>query len=305
MRYELSDLRLFLAIAQARSLTAAASAVYITPSAASYRLKNLEQALGTSLFERTSRGMELTPAGDTMLAHVRELLEGVERMQSDVGRFTSGVKGHVRLTANSSSLHGFVTPTLGRFLVTFPGVDAEIEERQSETIPGAVLAREADVGIFAGPSSVEEGLTIHSYAVDQLVIVTPRDHVLASQAVIRLGAALEFDFVCMSRRSSNYLFLRDTAQKLGKTLRARLHAHSFESVLALVAAGVGIALVPSSILDHRPLSGQVAVVKLEEPWALRELNLAIRQDARFPDYITQLVSYLLEDPQVAATRAGG
>jgi DNA-binding transcriptional LysR family regulator len=302
MRYELSDLRLFLEIAQARSLTAAASAVYITPSAASYRLKNLEQALGTPLFERTSRGMELTPAGDTMLVHVRELLEGVERMQGDVGRFTSGVKGHVRLMANSSSLHGFVTPTLGRFLVTFPGVDAEIEERQSEAIPAAVLAREADIGIFAGPSSVE-GLAIHPYAVDQLVIATPRDHVLASQAVIRLGAALEFDFVCMSRRSSNYLFLRDNAQKLGKNVRPRMHAHSFESVLALVAAGVGIALVPSSILGPRPPSDQMAVVNLEEPWALRELNLVVRQDARFPDYITGLVSYLLEDPQVARTRS--
>ena len=301
MRYELSDLRLFLEIAQARSLTAAASAVYITPSAASYRLKNLEQALGTALFERTSRGMELTPAGDTMLAHVRELLEGVERMQSDVGRFTTGVKGHVRLMANSSSLHGFVTPTLGRFLVTFPGVDAEIEERQSETIPGAVLAREADIGIFAGPSSVE-GVSIHPYAVDQLVIVTPRDHVLASHHEIRLGAALEFEFVCMARRSSNYLFLRDTAQRLGKSVRARLHTDSFESVLALVAAGVGIALVPSSVLGHRPQSGQIAAIPLQEPWAVRELHLVIRQDARFPDYITELVKYLLEDPQVAATR---
>lgn len=302
MRYELSDLRLFLEIAQARNLTAAASAVYITPSAASYRLKNLEQALGTPLFERTSRGMELTPAGDTMLVHVRELLAGVERMQGDVGRFSSGVKGHVRIAANSSSLHGFVTPTLGRFLVTFPGIDAEIEERQSETIPAAVLAREADVGIFAGASALE-GLAIHPYAVDQLVIAAPRDHVLASRDEIRLGAALDFEFVCMARKSSNYLFLRDTAQKLGKSVRARLHTHSFDSVLALVAAGVGIALVPSSVLGHRPQSGAVAVIPLREPWALRELHLAVRQDARFPDYITQLVSYLLEDPQVAATRA--
>ncbi|MBS0494753.1 MAG: LysR family transcriptional regulator, partial [Proteobacteria bacterium] len=91
MRYELSDLRLFLEIAQARSLTAGAAAVFITPSAASYRLKNLEQALGTALFERTPRGMDLTPAGDAMLAHVRELFEGITRMQGDVSRFISGV----------------------------------------------------------------------------------------------------------------------------------------------------------------------------------------------------------------------
>lgn len=302
MRYELSDLRLFLEIAQARSLTAGAAAVFITPSAASYRLKNLEQALGTALFERTSRGMELTPAGDAVLGHVRELFEGVARMQSDVGRFLSGIKGHVRLVANSSSLNGFVTPSLGRFLVAYPGINAEVEERQSETIAAALLAREADVGIFAGPSLAPD-LVVQPYAVDRLVVATPRSHVLATQASLCLGAALDFDFVCMARTSSNYLFLRDAAHKCGKGVRVRLHAHSFDAVLSLVAAGVGIALMPQSVLGGRLLSDQVAVLALDEPWALRQLSLAVRKDARFPGFITEFVNFLLEDPQVAMTRA--
>ena len=304
MRYELSDLRLFLEIAQARSLTAGAAAVFITPSAASYRLKNLEQALGPARCERTPRGMELTPAGDAVRVHARELFEGLGRMQGDVSRFVSGVKGHVRLVANSSALNGFVTPTLGRFLVAYPGIDAEIEERQSETIPAAVLAREADVGIFAGPSQVE-GLITHPYAVDRLVIVTPPGHVLAAQQRIRLGAALDFDFVCMARASSNYLFLRDSAQRLGRPVRARLHGHSFDAVLSLVAAGVGIALVPSSVLGGRLQPHQLVTIELDEPWALRELNLVVRKDARLPGFITEFVSFLLDDPQVAVTRASG
>jgi DNA-binding transcriptional LysR family regulator len=303
MRYELSDLRLFQEIAQARSLTAGASAVFLTPSAASYRLKNLEQALGTLLFERTSRGMELTPAGESVLAHVRELFEGIARMQGDVSRFISGVKGHVRLMANSSSLNGFVTPTLGRFLAAYPGIDAEVQEHQSEDIPGLVLAREADVGIFAGGTDVQ-GLAVHPYAVDRLVIVTPRDHILSSQASIRLGAALDFDFVCMARRSSNFLFLRDTGQKIGKAVRARTHAHGFEAVISLVAAGVGIALVPTSVLGSHPLSDRLVSIPLDESWALRELSLVVRQDARFPGFITEFVGFLLDDPVVAATRAG-
>ncbi|MBS0506890.1 MAG: LysR family transcriptional regulator [Proteobacteria bacterium] len=302
MRYELSDLRLFLEIAQARNLTAGAAAVFISPSAASYRLKNLEQALGTALFERSSRGMDLTPAGEAVRVHARELFEGIERMQGDVSRFISGVKGHVRLIANSSSLNGFVTPTLGRFLVAYPGIDVEIDERQSETIPAAVLAREADVGIFAGPSQVE-GLITHPYAVDRLVIVAPRDHVLAAQASVSLGAALDFDFVCMARASSNFLFLRDSAQRLGKAVRARLHGHSFDAVLALVAAGVGLALVPRSVLGNRLQPAQLAVIELDEPWALRRLSLVVRRDARFPAFITEFVNFLLEDPQVAMTRA--
>lgn len=301
MRYELTDLRLFLEIAQAGSLTAGASAVFITPSAASYRLKNLEQAMGTILFERTPRGMELSPAGDAVLTHVREIFEGIERMQGDVSRFISGIKGHVRLVANSSSLNGFVTQTLGRFLVAYPGIDAEVDERQSETIPSAVLAREADIGIFAGETDVE-GLSIHPYAVDRLVIVAPRDHLLASQHSIRLAAALDFDFVCTSRASSNYLFLRDTATRYGRSVRVRLHTHGFESVLSLVASGVGVAMVPTSVLANRQQAKLLAVIELDEPWALRKLNLAVRKDARFPNFITACMNFLLEDPLVAATR---
>lgn len=302
MRYELTDLRLFLEITQARSLTAGAAALFITPSAASYRLKNLELAMGTPLFERTSRGMELTPAGDAVLVHVRELFEGIDRMQGDVSRFISGVKGHIRLTANSSSLNGFVTQTLGTFLTAYPGIDADIDERQSENIPMAVLTREADIGIFAGRTDVE-GLTIHPYALDRLVIITPKEHVLASFDKVRFGATLDFDFVSMSRTSSNYLFLRDTATKLGKVVRTRMHAHGFETVLSLVASGVGVAMVPSSVLANRQQSQNIAVVALDEPWARRELNLVIRKDARLPSFIEECVNFFLEDPIVAATRS--
>ncbi|MDR1968727.1 MAG: LysR family transcriptional regulator [Burkholderiaceae bacterium] len=299
MRYELTDLKLFLEIAQAHSLSVGASAVHITASSASYRLKNLEQALGTALFTRTPRGMDLTPAGEAVLAHAREVFEGLERMHGEVGRFISGLKGHVRLAANSSALNGFATASIGRFLVLNPDVDADIEERQSETIPSAVLAREVDIGIFAGPTEVS-GLELHRYAMDKLVIAVPSAHVLADEQEVKLGAALEFDFVCMSRASSNFLFLRDTAQRVGKPLRTRLHAHSFEAVLSLVAAGLGIALVPTSVLIRMPVG--VSTVPLAEAWALRELNLAVRAESRLPSFAKALVQFLLEDPRVAITR---
>lgn len=302
MRYELTDLRLFLEIAQAKNLTAAAAALFITTSAASYRLKNLEQALGTPLFERNSRGMELTQAGEAVLTHVREIFEDIERMQGDVRLFISGIKGHVRILANSSSLNSFVTQTLGRFLVAHPGIDADVEERQSETIPAAVLAREADIGIFAGKTDVQ-GLTIHPYAVDRLVLVAPPDHEISTRSSVHLSEALDFEFVCMHRTSSNYLFLRDAAARQGRTVTARLHAQGFEAVLSLVAAGVGVAMVPSSVLESRREPHRVARLAFEEPWARRELNLAVRADARFPDFITACVDFLLEDPLVAATRA--
>jgi DNA-binding transcriptional LysR family regulator len=304
LRYELTDLRLFQAIADAQSLSGGASATHITASAASYRLKNLEHAMGTPLFVRNARGMELTPAGETLLVHVRELLLGVERMHGEVGRFSAGLKGHIRLLANSSSLNGFIIPSVSRFLAANPDVNIDLEERASQSILTAVAAHEADVGILAGDFDTT-GVRSVRYAVDELILAVAADHPLAREAEVRFGASLAFDFVCMSRTSSNFLFLRDMAQRAGKSPNVRLHAHSFDAVLSLAEAGVGVALVPRSVAAAALRDARVVGVRLAEPWALRELNLIVRADGKLPGFAAAFVQFLLNDPRVAATREGG
>jgi len=301
VRYELTDLRLFQAIADAQGLSAGAAAVHITPSAASYRIKNLEQAMGTTLFVRTARGMELTPAGETLLSHVRELLLGVERMHGEVGRFSSGLKGHIRLLANSSSLNGFVIPSVSRFLNEHPDVNIDLEERASPAIVAAIAAQEADIGILAGDSAAAD-VRSTPYAVDELVIITPLTHQLAGKPEIQFVAALEFDFVSMNRTSSNFLFLREMSQRAGKSPNVRLHVPSFEGILTLVEAGVGIAMVPRTVATPAIREGRVASVRLAEPWALRQLHLIVRSEGRLPSFTTAFAEYLVNDPAVAATR---
>lgn len=305
MRYELTDLRLFQAIAEAHSLAGGANAAHITASAASYRLKNLEHALGIPLFVRSSRGMDLTPAGEMLLAHVRELLQGIERMHSEVGQFASGLKGHIRLLANSSSLNGFIVPSVSRFLTAHPEVNIDLEERTSQAIVAAVAAHEADIGILANELTSEAssaGIRSVRYAVDELVLAVPHGHPLARESTVRFGAALGFDFVCMSRNSSNFLFLKDMAQRTGKLPNVRLHAHSFEAVLSLAEAGAGIALVPRSVASQAIAAGQIVAVGLDEPWALRELSLVTRGDGKLPGFAAAFVQFLLSDPRVAMTR---
>jgi DNA-binding transcriptional LysR family regulator len=301
MRYELTDLKLFLAIAEARNLSAGASNVHITASSASYRLKNLEQALGTQLFLRTARGMDLTPAGETLARHVRGLLLGVERMHDEVGRFSSGLKGQIRLLANSSSLNGFIIPAVSRFLVDNPHVNIDLAERASKVIPAAIAAGEADIGVLAGAVEAD-GVEVLSYAVDTLILVVPTDHLLCREQEIRFAAALDFDFVSIDRNSSNFVFLRETAQRAGRNANVRIHAHSFDAVLALVSEGVGIALVPQSVAAEAIRARKVAQVRLREPWALRELNLVLQAGQQLPSYTAAFVQFLLNDPQVCETR---
>ncbi|MFC7518148.1 LysR family transcriptional regulator [Herbaspirillum sp. GCM10030257] len=294
MRYELTDLKLFLAIAEARSLSAGASSLHITASSASYRIKNLEQALGTYLFLRSARGMDLTPAGEVLARHVRGLLAGVERMHDEVGRFSAGLKGQIRILANSSSLNGFIIPAVSGFLVSNPNVNIDLEERASAMIPAAIAAGEADIGVLAG-SVDASGVDVLRYAVDTLILVVPVNHPLAREKEVRFGAALDFDFICMEKHSSNFLFLREVAQRAGKNPNVRIHAHSFEAVLALVAGGVGIALVPESVAAASLREGKVTKIGLLEPWALRELNLILKSGEQLPSFTAAFIQFLMSE----------
>ncbi len=306
VRYELTDLRLFQAIAESQSLSGGAAAIHITASAASYRLKNLELALGTPLFVRAARGMELTAAGTALLGHVRELLRGLERMHGELGRFSAGLKGNIRLIANSSSLNGFILPSVGRFLNAHPEVNIDLEERASRAIAAAIAAGEADVGVLAGEVETQ-GVRWMPYAVDELILAVPADHPLTREAQaqpggVRFGAALEHDFVCPGRDTSNVVFLRDTAHRLGRSPNVRLHAPTFDAVLALVEAGVGLALVPRSVAAASQRDGRVVGVRLAEEWARRQLNLVLPAAGKLPAFAEAFAEFLLGDPHVAATR---
>lgn len=297
MRYELTDLKLFNAIVQTKSLSNGAQALHITASSASYRLKNLEQALGTPLFFRTAKGMELTPAGQTLHGHVRDLLNGIELMHDDVGRFSAGLKGHIYLLANSSSLNSFITPAISRFLVEHPNVNIDLKEGSSLEIETAVASQEADVGILAGDVN-EKLMKTYSYAIDELIIATPVGHPLSKKSVIRFNTALDYDFVCMGRASSNLAFLQDMAQRAGRPLNTRLHAHNYQTVITLVQAGVGIALVPRSVAQSALDMQEVAAVALDEVWAARKLNIVVHKNRTLPAFTQTFVSFLLQDSHV-------
>lgn len=301
MRYELTDLRLFLAIAEAKSLSGGANTVHLTASSASYRLKNLEFAMGVPLFKREARGMELTAEGSFVLKHVRSLLAGVERMHGEVSGFASGLKGSVKLFANSSSLNGFIVPSLSRFLSANPNVNILLEERSSNTIEASIAGQEADIGIFAGQAK-SAGVNAVRYAIDELIIAAPLNHPVVESSPVRFPAVLDLDFVCMSRTSSNYVFLRDMAKLAGKTPKVRIHVHTFDAVLSMVEAGVGVSLVPRSIAAAALREMRIAAVAISEPWALRELTLVTQAGVPLSPFVEQVAEYLLDDPIVAATR---
>ncbi|QCI68571.1 LysR substrate-binding domain-containing protein [Phreatobacter stygius] len=293
MRYDLTDLKLFRAIAEAASLSAGAAQIYLSAGSASYRLKNLERTVGTALFLRTPRGMELTAAGEHLLKHVARVFSDLECMHGEMSGFAKGMRGNIRLFANSSSLNGFLPRDLAGFLVANGQVNIELEEHNSDDIVLAVSDGIADIGVMA--SDISSGsLQVYPYAEDSLVLTVAPGHPLAESGAIRLDQALDHDFVCMHRASSNFQFLAATAGKLGKHLKVRIHAQNFATVLQLVAANVGVALVPRSVLGNAFTDRTCVAVPLLDAWAERRLKIVTRDINDASAFMKGLVGHLLK-----------
>lgn len=292
MRYELTDLKVFLAIAAARSLSGGAADMHLTAPSASYRLKNLEQAMGAPLFERTSKGMALTPAGLTVKRYADSILGNVERLNEEMKRHADGVAGHIRVFANSSTLSALM-PTLSRFLVAYPNVDVELEERLSADIVRAVKDGAADIGLGAGDIDLS-GVDAVTYSQDELVFIVPPGHGLTAVETVALDMALSHDLVGLGKNSSNFLFLARMADQLGVTPRVRVHASSFSDALTLVKNGIGIALFPRSLALESAAAGQVHIVRADVPWAKRPQHLMVQSLDRLKEHERAFVDFVAE-----------
>ena len=114
-RIDLTSLQLFVAVCELGSIGRAAEREFIAASAVSKRLSDLETAVDTALLYRHSRGVTLTPAGESLLHHARTVLFGLERMQGELSEYADGVRGHVRMHANISAIFQFLPEDLGAF----------------------------------------------------------------------------------------------------------------------------------------------------------------------------------------------
>ncbi len=149
MRHDLVSLDLFVCVAECGNLTRAAERRHLAVSAVSKRISELEALIGTPLLVRQPRGVRLTPAGQSLLHHARQMLQLVARMDEELGAYAGGLKGHVRMQAVASALTQFLPEELRDFLVAHPGVQVSVEERTGRDIVRAVQGGAADLGFFA------------------------------------------------------------------------------------------------------------------------------------------------------------
>lgn len=292
--FDLTDLQLMVHIGDRQSLTRAAEKTYLSLPAASTRIKNLEEHFGTQLLYRTSQGVTLTPSGEALTRHARAVMRQVDQLNGELQEFARGVKGHVRVLANTTAMTEFMPAVLGRFLAAHPDVNVELRERLSCLIMRAVVEGTADVGIVVG-ASTDPNLEFIPYRKDRLVLVVAQNNPLAKRSSIDFAETLNNDYVGLSEWSAIHPFLVQAAEALGRTFKFRIEVGNFEAVCRMIETGVGIGVIPESVALRFANVLNVSIVPLTDSWAVRQLQICVRSREALPAFARELVSMLIDD----------
>jgi len=297
MRFDLTDLRLFLHVVEAGSITHGAERMNLAIAAASTRIRHMEVSLGTPLLSRERQGVRPTEAGRTLLHHARMLLQQADRMRGDLAEYADGLRGQVRLMSNTNALTEFLPEPLSAFLASHPQINIDLEERLSDEIVAAVADGTADVGIVAGTVEVA-GLEVLPFRVDRFVLVVATNHPLSAVEQIAFAKVLDFDFVGLDRASALQRFLSEKAERIGRRLRLRVQLRGFDAVCRLVECNVGIGVVPATTAERHAKTMSIRRIELIDEWAVRKLTICVRRQADLPAYARELVRHLAEPASV-------
>ena len=288
---DIDSLALFVRAAELRSLTKAAEASHIGLAAASRRMALLEHRFKTALLERSSRGVEVTPAGASLLPHAKALLVAMNHMQADMRDHADGRKGSLRILANTSVMTESLPDDLAAFARVSPDVRLVVEERWSREIVPALLAAEADLGIVVEGISTE-GLDTFVYCTDRVAVVMKPDHILATVSEMNFTDVLEAELIALEGGSSMMRLLAENAMIAGRTMQLRVQVRSFEAVCRMVEAGLGVGLLPYQAANVLGKGLGLVVRPLTEEWAERRMLLCVKKERSGNTSLAKLLDFL-------------
>jgi len=295
-RFDLVTLRLFVAAVDSGSLTAGADRLGLSLAAASKRVAELELHVGEPLLARSKRGVQPTVAGRTLLPHAVEMVARLEQLALAMADVRGGQAGHLRLWANTSAFGGFLPALLADFARAHPAVVLDLEDAISEEAVRAVVRGAAELAVI-GENTACEGLQTLVCDVDEMVLMLPRGHALAPRApgqAVPLAAVLEHDLVAFARPTSLTRQLAAAAEALHRPLRIRAQVRSFDAMGRMVAAGLGLALLPRRGAEPYAHALGLVIAPLDGLRRERRLLLAWRDEAALSPAARALVALVRE-----------
>ena len=288
--FDLVDFRLFKNIAEANSVTAGAERSNLSTSAASLRIRHLEESLGGRLFHRTSQGSVLTAAGEACLHRIRNILLEFENLQADLRR--NSEEGANRLVVSTSNA-GVKEPLPGvmrEFTRCYPQIQIMLHVRISNEIGPAVCEGMADIGI--GGLGRISGIDVLPYLSDRLVLAVAPTHPLAGERSLRFADALEHDIISVPELSQTQMFMRRIAQSSRKPMRSSVTVSSHDGLFQMIEAGIGIGVTSERAALERAATGRIKLVKLKDKSARSDINIYITGLRKLPEHGRRFVEML-------------
>ncbi len=272
------SLQLFVAVCEEGNIARAAARESLVASALSKRIAALEAEVGVPLLARRRRGVEPTAAGQALLARSREVLGSLDRLRAELGDYGLGVQGSVRVFASPSVLAESLPDDVAAFVARQGGIRISLDERMSPEIVRGVREGSADLGVLWDLLADLSGLQPQPYRHDRLCVAMSPEHGLARRPSLRYADTLDQPSINVSPGGQMDQLLRRQAALAGRLPSHRMQVSSLDAACRLVGAGLGLAILPLEAATPHAGAGRLALVPLDEPWALRRFVVISRPE---------------------------
>ena len=255
------------------TVVAAADALGFSPSAISQQIKRLEKQAGVPLLERVGRGVMLTDHGRRLVDVGGQLLTGLEQVEAELHRDADRVAGELRLAAFSTAMRGLVAPVVRDVLKAHPDLSLRVMEVEPWAAIDLVAAGQCEIAVVHNwgdvPLPIPDHLAGHSLLKDEAHVLVPAGHRLAGRAMLSPRDLVDEDWIATPEGTICRQWLHRMYDGTGRLPRIAHQSLEFDSHIALVRAGLGIALVPQ--LGRAPLPDDVVAIRSHDPVPTREV----------------------------------
>lgn len=275
-RFDPTTLRLFITACEEGTFSRAAEKESIVPSALSKRIAELEEAVGATLLYRQQKGIQPTPAGLCLLQHAKHVLGEMTVMSAALSHFAEGEQGHIRISANRSSIVQFLPKDIRAYREIHPLIRLALHERTSEQVVDDVTGNLSDIGIGTDLTTVQDrGLIATEYYRDQLVVVLAPTHPLSDRSSLAFNETLPFDHIALHKDSPLYRRLDQAAQAVNAKIKYEVHVKSFDAVCRMVEADLGLGIIPRASISYIE-GNELVAVPLSDSWATRSFQIVTK-----------------------------
>ena len=293
MQLEIRHLRLIRAIAEEGSVTRAGNRLYLTQSALSHQLRDLEAKLGATLFSRVNKKMLLTAAGQRILHAANEILDQLDRVEDDVKRIASNLEGVLRISTECYTCYYWLPPILKTFSVDYPGIDVKIAVEATSDPITALLDGQIDIGLINSPR-LNKKVRYQPLFRDEFVVVAPKGHPLCSKGFVSPSDFLDEHLLIYSAPEDNCVI-----QKLlipaSATPKRISSVRLTEAIVEMVRAGLGIGILSKWSIAQQLQAGMVQAIPLTRRGYFRTWHAATLKNSHTPPHLDAFIKLLVSN----------